>query len=928
MEGFANSKRKGFVWLDDSASISNAERGEIVGGITESTNNKQFVAFCGGYTSKTFNFAEDIDDNYKKGSSFRDVSFDNGYFNRKLTIDETNSANSKYSRTFDFDADTSSYFLGIEKTTNTNRSGVLDDYDEIQPTIDTRRDVKFVTFNKYLSKTSKSGGTRSSNVDDIFDDGVSVPVRPPRRKRPSYGEDVRSLNDGDDEGDDGTITTSFMNNCHGREIEMDDEDDGNDGSGSDDTDDESLLSFDYVVEASLDNGVSTTWRNKFDNCNRSSSTITCTSEDSDSFTCSLSFKSDSTDVAEWHVKHAEGLRQFGAAGAGRNLLEDSDGSRFSLSVEEIRINLNSSEYRSVSESNMTESSCQYHSFSSDYSSVYTSSNENSDAVRSDLDIPKSAALFNSVERWILDIYFSAFAADEQEDDEFEDKWFYSIDDEGRVYYFEENSTESSWTLPVAGSSAFNEKTEDQSQSQPDHVYSNLPVITRSSITPNENTVTATDNSRNRAIKSKSMILMEPKNDDPPVSFSSQKWPQLNNGQMCILKEGTLNRTKITENAKRIRKNWTSSYVALTELSLLFFKDHKSFTAWKNSGGQPPEMCVELNGALIDRGDKVSSRKNVYMISTLLGLQVLIQNDSTQQVDLWLEAIQSVIKKLPFGSDSCSRLIRNPPVNVDDASLETESKKNSKVTRSKSVKAKNKDGSMEDLTVSSAERQTKIKAKLKKFFHRRPTMESLVKKGIWKDEPAFGCFLSQVAGNETPRVPLFVQRCINCIEKSEENMKTDGLYRASGNLSQVQKIRLQVDQNNLSVIEEEEDVHVLTGALKLFFRELKEPLIPYQLFQKAIKAAHNHNKKEKISQFREIVKALPQANYDTLKFLLQHLLRISEYQEFNRMHIPNIAIVFGPTLMWPEQESNNMALDLMQQNLVIECLLVEFDKIFR
>lgn len=47
-----------------------------------------------------------------------------------------------------------------------------------------------------------------------------------------------------------------------------------------------------------------------------------------------------------------------------------------------------------------------------------------------------------------------------------------------------------------------------------------------------------------------------------------------------------------------------------------------------------------------------------------------------------------------------------------------------------------------------------------------------------------------------------------------------------------------------------------------------------------------------------------------------------------MHIPNIAIVFGPTLMWPEQESNNMALDLMQQNLVIECLLVEYENIFR
>lgn len=39
--------------------------------------------------------------------------------------------------------------------------------------------------------------------------------------------------------------------------------------------------------------------------------------------------------------------------------------------------------------------------------------------------------------------------------------------------------------------------------------------------------------------------------------------------------------------------------------------------------------------------------------------------------------------------------------------------------------------MEDLTVSPAERQTKIRTKLKKFFLRRPTMEALVKKGIWK-----------------------------------------------------------------------------------------------------------------------------------------------------------------------------------------------------
>jgi hypothetical protein len=46
----------------------------------------------------------------------------------------------------------------------------------------------------------------------------------------------------------------------------------------------------------------------------------------------------------------------------------------------------------------------------------------------------------------------------------------------------------------------------------------------------------------------------------------------------VLKEGTLNRTKITENGKKLRKNWATAHVVLTELFLLFFKDAKTFEA--------------------------------------------------------------------------------------------------------------------------------------------------------------------------------------------------------------------------------------------------------------------------------------------------------------------------------------------------------------
>jgi Flp pilus assembly protein protease CpaA len=84
----------------------------------------------------------------------------------------------------------------------------------------------------------------------------------------------------------------------------------------------------------------------------------------------------------------------------------------------------------------------------------------------------------------------------------------------------------------------------------------------------------------------------------------------------------------------------------------------------------------------------------------------------------------------------------------------------------------------------------------------------------------------------------------------------------------------------------------------------------------------------LNKFREIVSSLAKPNKCTLQHLLKHLLRVADLSDFNRMQIPNLAIVFGPTLMWPAVESQNMALDLMQQNLVIEKLLIEYEAIFQ
>lgn len=47
-----------------------------------------------------------------------------------------------------------------------------------------------------------------------------------------------------------------------------------------------------------------------------------------------------------------------------------------------------------------------------------------------------------------------------------------------------------------------------------------------------------------------------------------------------------------------------------------------------------------------------------------------------------------------------------------------------------------------------------------------------------------------------------------------------------------------------------------------------------------------------------------------------------------MHIANLAIVFGPTLLWaPAEQAHNIAVDCIQQNNVVEILLTDFHEIF-
>ncbi|XP_039236656.1 rho GTPase-activating protein 12 isoform X6 [Pipra filicauda] len=481
------------------------------------------------------------------------------------------------------------------------------------------------------------------------------------------------------------------------------------------------------------------------------------------------------------------------------------------------------------------------------------------------------------------------------------QWIKHADEQGRPYYYSADGSRSEWELPKYNASPQQQRDIIKSRSLDRRLQEPI-VLTKW----RHSTIVLDTNDKESSTASKTSF---PENESSPSSPKHQATGQE--------KYGLLNVTKITENGKKVRKNWMSSWAVLQGSSLLFTKTQGSGTGWKFGVNQSkPEFTVDLKGALIDWASKdKSSKKNVIELKTRQGTELLIQSDNDGFINEWYKVLNYTINNQVIEPDEPleDEVPDSPGVEKQDKEKEKENKDSKKL---RSVKAPS--------NIDSTD-QKKTKTKLKKFLTRRPTLQAVREKGYIKDQ-VFGSNLTSLCQRENGTVPKFVKLCIEHVE--EHGLDIDGLYRVSGNLAVIQKLRFAVNHDEKLDLNDSkwEDIHVITGALKMFFRELPEPLFTYNHFNDFVNAI-KQEPRQRVPAVKDLIKQLPKPNQDTMQVLFRHLKRVVENGEKNRMTYQSIAIVFGPTLLKPEKETGNIAVHTVYQNQIVELILLELNSIF-
>ncbi|XP_031699493.1 rho GTPase-activating protein 22 [Anarrhichthys ocellatus] len=154
----------------------------------------------------------------------------------------------------------------------------------------------------------------------------------------------------------------------------------------------------------------------------------------------------------------------------------------------------------------------------------------------------------------------------------------------------------------------------------------------------------------------------------------------------------------------------------------------------------------------------------------------------------------------------------------------------------------------------------------------------------------------------PRLaPLLVEQCVDFIR--ERGLDEEGLFRMPGQANLVKELQEAFDCGDKPLFDSNTDVHTVASLLKLYLRELPEPVIPFSKYEDFLSCAQllAKDEEEGVQELEKQVNTLPLPNYNLLTYICKFLDEVQSHCIENKMSVQNLATVFGPNILRPKME---------------------------
>ncbi|KAI9864030.1 MAG: rho GTPase-activating protein [Trichoglossum hirsutum] len=195
----------------------------------------------------------------------------------------------------------------------------------------------------------------------------------------------------------------------------------------------------------------------------------------------------------------------------------------------------------------------------------------------------------------------------------------------------------------------------------------------------------------------------------------------------------------------------------------------------------------------------------------------------------------------------------------------------------------------------------------------------------RPEPLFGIPLAVLCARDRKTIPIEIDRLIYEIEK--RGLDIEGIYRLSGSLASIRALRSMYDAGEPINFDDDRwaDINILTGLLKMWMRELPEPIIQdkeLRAFQSAV-ANKSRPENEIIQAFKIICLRMDRPNYNFLRAFYLHLQKVAKNAPANKMGVNNLALIFGMSFSKVDSSDQGQS----QINSMLRLFIGRADEIF-